>query len=151
MDAGTRGLSCKALSRASPTLPPWWHSRVIAGAGVCPPPFPQVRGLLHSEQDRRRGRAWRDQESVPGEVSTGGVCAGGGPREGGLQQQWPQSCGFSRMGMGSGEAPPLAERRKRGAKRSVTLGAVGLGRKSCDLDLVSSTSGGFDESRVSEK
>ena len=42
LEEGTRGLSCKALSRVSPSLSPWLPLRVIAGAGVYPPPFPQV-------------------------------------------------------------------------------------------------------------
>lgn len=63
-------------------------------------------------------------------------------------------CGFSSMGMGRvrfRRSPSSGGETKERSKTECYFGCSWVGRKRCELDLVSSTSGGFDESRVSEK
>lgn len=112
---------------------------------MCPSPFPQVRGLLLSEQDIVEAEPGRGQESLRRGVCGRGVrgrgvrSSGGHRAVGSLAWEWV-GYRFRRGPSPGGETK----------ERSGTLGAVGLGRKRCEVDLVPSTSGGFDESRVSE-
>lgn len=129
---------------------------MIAAAGVCPLPFPQVRGLLLSEQDILEAEPRRGQESLRRGVRGRGV-RGRGVRGRGIRGRGVRSGGGHRV-VGSLAWEWVGYRFRRGPspggetnERSETLGAVGLGRKRCEVDLVSSTPGGFDESRVSEK